>query len=314
MTTNIWQSWLDNISVDEQKNLYETLNVRFSTKDEVIITRTPCADLLVNKVPFYLDIFNLHPLYEKVAFSSNLLLKGPKGDGKSLSIYSYAEARKIPIVVQECSENTKETHLLGSQTLLGDRTVFVLGAIPTAIDVANEYGTCILLFEEINALTPQVQKSLNAIGDFRRSCSMSILKKTYRLDQGKLWVVGTMNPSVYGGTYELNEDLKSRFEELEVNYPEFGPEKKVLSALTNNTVDGELLNKIIRLGKETRTGQFSYKLSTRDLSRLVDTINKTDISTALQLLTCKFEGDDRENIIKRIGSIFGDLGIKPYWE
>lgn len=316
-----WKPWLAGIPLEEQKKLFAELQQQLGKtpnepddKNEVMVTRTPSDDLLVLDAPPYLDIFRLHQLYEKISFGSNLLLKGPKGDGKSLSVFAYAAKKGIPLVVQECSEGTKETHLMGSQTLLGDRTVFVLGAIPTAIDVANECGECILLFEEINALTPQVQKSLNAIGDFRKACSMPAIKRTYRLEQGKkLWIVGTMNPSVYGGTYDLNEDLKSRFEELEVTYPEAGLEKGVLVSNCGNAVTDDILNKVIRLGKETRTGQFAYKLSTRDLVSLVKTIARTDLAIAVQLIACKFEGEDRDNILKRIGSIFGDIGTKQFW-
>jgi len=317
-----WTPWLANIPNEEKIKLYLLLksqmanghNQESENQDDILVTRTPSEDLLITDVPPYLDIFRLHDLYEKISFGSNLLIKGPKGDGKSLSVFDYAAKKGIPMVVQECSEGTKESHLMGSQTLLGDRTVFVLGSIPTSIDVANECGECILLFEELNALTPQVQKMLNAAGDFRKSCSMPAIKRTYRLEPGKkLWLVGTMNPSVYGGTYDLNEDLKSRFDELELTYPDSGLEKKVLLANCGQAVPDDILNKVLQLGKETRTGQFAYKLSTRDLVRLVDNIQKTSLQIALQLIACKFEGEDRENIIKRIGSGFGSVGTKPYW-
>lgn len=317
-----WETWLTAVPIEEQRVLHENLKKKFSnghshpveSKNDVLITRTAASDLLVVDPPPYVDIFHLHDFYEKTAFDENLLLKGPKGDGKSLSIFSFAAKRSIPLVVQECSEGTKETHLMGSQTLLGDRTVYVLGAIPAAIDIANECGECILLFEELNALTPQVQKMLNAIGDFRKACSMPAIKRTYQLEQGKkLWLVGTMNPSVYGGTYDLNEDLKSRFNELEVTYPEAGLEKQVIIANCGGVVPDDVLNKVIRLGTETRAGQFAYKLSTRDLVRLVKTIAKTSLPIAIQLIACKFEGEDRENILKRLSSIFGSIGTKQYW-
>lgn len=312
-----WMPWLDGIPTEEQQKLFQLLKQKFDNEHtpihDVLVTRTPADELLVTNPPPYIDIFRLHEFYNKMAFHSNLLLKGPKGDGKSLSIFSFAAARGIPLVVQECSEGTKESHLMGSQTLLGDRTVFVLGSIPSAIDIANECGECILLFEELNALTPQVQKMLNAIGDFRKACSMPAIRRTYQLQPGKkLWLVGTMNPSVYGGTYDLNEDLKSRFDELEVTYPEAGLEKTVLLANCGNVVADDIVNKVIRLGAETRASTFSYKLSTRDLVRLIDTIAKTGAPIALQLITCKFEGEDRANIIKRIGSIFGNT-VKAFW-
>lgn len=311
---NKWTQWLSNVPVDEQRNLLSVLKQKHENDTDVLITRIPSEDLLVVDPPPYVDIFKLHELYDKTAFGGNLLLKGPKGDGKSLSVFSWAAKRGIPLIAQECSEGTKETHLMGSQTLLGDHTVYVLGAIPSAIDVANEVGECILLFEELNALTPQVQKMLNAVGDFRKACSMPAIKKTYRLQPGKkLWVAGTMNPSVYGGTYDLNEDLKSRFNEVEVTYPEHGPEKQVLIANCGNAVSDDILNKVLRLGTESRSGQMAYKLSTRDLVSLINNILYTNLQTALQLVVCKFEGEDRDVVLTRLPSIFGKVDVKKYW-
>jgi hypothetical protein len=318
-----WTQWLSAVPTEEQKSLFSLLKTRYEPSNghhpqqdtnDVLVTRTEAEDLLVIDPPPYVDIFRLHDFYEKVAFTNNLLLKGPKGDGKSLSIFTYAAKKGIPLVVQECSEGTKESHLFGSQTLLGDRTIFVLGSIPTAIDIANEVGECILLFEELSALTPQVQKMLNAIGDFRKACSLPSIKRTFHLEKGKkLWPVGTLNPSVYGGTYDLNEDLKSRYDELELTYPDPGLEKTVILANCGNKVADDVLNKVIRLGSETRAGTYSYKLSTRDLVRMVDTISKTGLPIALQLIVGKFEGEDRKNALIRIKSIFGDTGIKEFW-
>lgn len=307
-------------------------------KPNVKVTRTPTEDLMVTSAPVYLDIFHLHDLYKALAFRSNLLLKGPKGDGKTLSVITYAHATNTPIIIQECSEDTKKMDLMGSQTLIGDETIFTLGCIPAAIDAANEFGRAILLLEELSALTPQVQKQLNAVTDFRRQCSMPFLGKTYKLLPNKyLWVVGTMNPSVYGGTYDLNEDLKSRFEEIDLTYPEVGQEKQVLQLACREyigtkmptpfkTLDGTsqkeiwhiddtILNQLIKLAGDTRQQATGYALSTRDLVRLVETISLLGIEKALQLVLCKFEGDeDKETVKKRISSIFSpSIPLDKFW-
>ena len=223
----MWTQWLESIPADQQAVLAEILaprtkptNGQSQTPIEVVeqkqvrVTRTPTADLYITDPPPYVDILKLHDVYKALGWKSNVIVKGPKGDGKTLSVITFAAVTQTPIVIQECSEDTKNYNLMGSQSLIGDETVFVLGSIPTAIDVANEVGRCILLFEELNALTPQVQKQLNAVTDFRKMVSMPHIGKTYTLRKdAHIWVVGTMNPSVYGGTYDLNEDLKSRFEE-----------------------------------------------------------------------------------------------------
>lgn len=228
--------------------------------------------------------------------------------------------------------------LMGSQTLFGDETIFTLGAIPAAIETANEYGRCILLFEELSALTPQVQKMLNAVTDFRKQCSMPFLGKTYKLLPDRyLWVVGTLNPSVYGGTYDLNEDLKSRFEEIDLTYPQAGVEKKIIQLACAGVmgakmpesfravvegqaadlwyVDDVLINLVVKLANETRQQATGYALSTRDVVRAIETMAVLGVQKTLQLILCKFEGEeDKGTMIKRIGSIFGTATkVFNYW-
>ncbi len=345
-----WDNWLNNIPENEQLALYETLNTRLEgattppSEKKVRVVKTPIEDLFIKNPPPYVDIFKLSPIYQGFNFETNLLVKGPKGDGKSLSITAFAHETQSPLIVQECSEDTKKMDLMGTQNLLGDETIFTLGCIPAAIETANEFGRCILCFEEINALTNQVQKMLNAVTDFRKQCSLPFLGKTYQLREGAyLWVVGLMNPSAYSGTYDLNEDLKSRFEEIDLPYPEPGAEKTVLQTACKNVIgkkmpaslqvvvnskpgqnsvvvdetldvhciDDTVLTQLIKLAGETRQQATSYALSTRDLVRIVSNFATFGPEQALQLVLCKFEGEDDKNTMKkRIGSIFVGMSNK----
>ncbi len=337
-----WETWVNQVPEEEQDLLFEVLGQKYEAPEPqaraIDIRRTPTNDLFVDSPPPYLDVFHLHDIYKSLAFKSNVMVKGPKGDGKSLSVITYAHATKSPIIIQECSEDTKKMDLMGSQTLIGNDTIFTLGCIPAAIDTANEYGRCILLFEELSALTPQVQKMLNAVTDFRKQCSMPFLGKTYKLRKDAyLWVVGTLNPSVYGGTYDLNEDLKSRFEEIDLTYPKAGVEKEILKLacahvfgvkmpepfqlIVNNQpqevwyIDETVLELVIKLANETRQQATGYSLSTRDVVRAIETMAAVGIQKTLQLLLCKFEGDeDKGTMLKRIGSIFGaNTKVFNYW-
>lgn len=356
MSKEQWDAWLSSIPVDQQNLLFEALaqprmnerDFRSIVRGEAIedetpgtkmdIRRTPLDDLFVQSPPPYLDVFHLHEVYKTLAFKSNVMVKGPKGDGKSLSVITYAHATQSPIIIQECSEDTKKMDLMGSQTLVGDQTIFTLGCIPAAIETANEYGRCILLFEELSALTPQVQKMLNAVTDFRKQCSMPFLGKTYKLrPDAYLWVVGTLNPSVYGGTYDLNEDLKSRFEEIDLTYPEPGVEKRIIQLACQHVVnqkmpepyrmvtdgqttdlwyvDDSLINLFIKLAGETRQQATGYAISTRDLVRAIETVAVLGVQKTLQLILCKFEGEeDKGTMKKRISSIFGTATkVANYW-
>jgi len=253
----------------------------------------------------YIDCAKLHPIYDRIAFNANLILSGPKGIGKTLSLASWAVANKVPLVVVDCSEDLRRSHLMGMFVLRGTESPFILGPLPTAIDIANEIGHCILCFEEINSCSPQTQKMLNSITDYRRSVVVPECKRIFRLvPTAELWVCGTMNSIVYGGTNELNEDLKSRFRILPLDYPEKSVEQGLVSQLIN--IDDKIFVKgVLTLAHETRQKALAYSLSPRDVMQILEDTLICGREIALKLASGKFDGTDRDFFQTRVESIFG---------
>lgn len=326
---NPWSGWLDSIPAEQQGLLSQALLERGPSRPpelphngdrkEIPIICTPASELLVAapSTPF-VDVFNLFPQYLQFAFKDhgNLLLKGPKGNGKSLSIRAFASTYQTPLVVVECSENTKDLQLIGRYVMVGRETNFILTGLPKAIKTANEIGRCILLLEEFNALTPQSQKLLNGVLQ-ERAIEVDALGRTYRLNPNCfVWFTGTMNPSVYGGTYDLNEDLKSRMGEIEIDYPPTELEKQIVRANLgqSDTAFNELIDLVLRFAKESRQQAMGYALSTRDVVRTLHTIRTNGLKTALQMIVCKYEGEDRKTAMARINSIFKGATISSTWD
>lgn len=273
------------------------------------VERLSAADLTPRKDLVYVDTNKLHALYEKLAFRSNMVLVGPKGIGKSLSAASYAGKIDSPIITFDCSEDVRRSHLVGQFVLRGSETPFVLGPLTTAFEIANETGKCILVLEEINALSPQMQKVLNAPLDFRRRIEVPECKRVFKLEgDAKLWIVGSMNTAVYGGVYELNEDLKSRVRLVPLDYPKTEDERKIIDAIVSAQsvkVDKKVVDGVLTLSHETRQKSLDYALSTRDVVQVLEDATQVGLEKALWLVTGKFDGEDRATIIERIGSIFG---------
>ena len=183
-----------------------------------------------------------------------ILLEGPKGIGKTLAVAYFAYSRKIPLIQVDCSESTKRGDLLGRYVLVGNEVKFVLGLLPLAIEFANEYGEAVLLFEELNALPSNMQKMLNSILDWRGSVIVPEINKKYELENDKkLLIAATQNPSTYAGTFELNEDLKSRFLIMKMSYPKSSDEEKIIKIHVD--VDREFVNRLRQLSmlKEMET-------------------------------------------------------------
>lgn len=276
------------------------------------------ADFRPTEGLVYRDVLDLHSLYDKIAYRSNLILCGPKGIGKSLSVAAWATHQDAPIITFDCSEDVRRGQLYGHYIVQGSETPFVLGALTNAFEVANESGSCILVLEEVNALTPQLQKALSPL-DFRKKVELPEIQKVFRLEaDARLWVVATMNNTVYGGVNELNEDLKSRFRMIALEYPKMGQEREIvdelfpkwaLPAIKVGTKTLDIRDAVIRLAAETRTTSFEYALSPRDVVAILEDAQVAGLNNALWMSLGKFEDSDRETYLARIHSIFGSKAL-----
>jgi len=243
------------------------------------------------------------------------LIEGEKGIGKTLAVNAACCKDNTAMVAYSCSSGTTMGDILGKEHLLGDESVFELGLLPTAIEVANHFGKGILYLDELSALEPEIQKMLNQVIDARRYITVN--GHTYRLKKDTIFnIVGTMNPSHYGGTSPLNEDLRSRF---------IGEIWKYPSAIQlNNIIDWKgmpikVQKGVLQLAMDTlgmkQKGELQYVLSTRDIDLFVKAYNvfktktisgdKLLIKTIRTAILIKFgDADDREAVRVRCEETF----------
>ena len=300
------------------------------------VERLESDAFLPRKDLVFVDVHPLLPLFKNCAFRANLIISGPKGIGKSLAVAAFAAEHSHPHIVYDCSEDTRRGHLIGMHTVKGGETPFVLGPLTTAYEVANETGACILEFSEFNALTPAAQKVINSSTDWRRRIEVPECKRVFELSKGaKLWIVGSMNASAYGGVYSLNEDLKSRFRIVSLSYPAAGKERGIVLEILSKVhalqdvlqrplpihipekpskavlVD-KFINGVTLLAHETRQKTFDYAISTRDIVQIVeDAIFMNDPAMALKLAMGKFESEnDIATFVIRVRSLF-EIDLMP---
>jgi MoxR-like ATPase len=167
-----------------------------------------------------------------------------------------------------------------------------------------------------NALTPQMQKLLNGITDFRKRIEAPVAGRVFDLrPDAQLWVVGTMNFSAYGGVNALNEDLKSRFAMLPLGYPPSDDERALVTAELGELkarLTEDVINKAMRFAAETRAPEFSYALSPRDVVIWLRTIAAADLPTGLWMLMGRFEDTDIALAQTRLAAIFGNTALALY--
>lgn len=281
-------------------------------EDVIRFWRVPTTELIAQPPSNYVPT-GLETYLEKKLFGGPLLLRGPKGAGKTLAIEKLLADRGICMVRHPCTEDDTARHMFGSRRLDGD---FQLGPVTAAIDVANQEGACVLVLEEINALSPRTQKALNSVTDYRKEVQLSGIGKTFRIAKdAQFWVVGTANPN-YAGTYDINEDLISRFTLVDIGYM---PEELEVAALMRSfeqymdrkpaAADRVAVKRLVALAAYTRTGTVKYALSTRELDSVIRSwADLGDLGMALRELQAKYDADARPTFQAQVQTTF-DLNL-----
>ena len=273
------------------------------------------------------DEYKLIMAHLTVAWEVPLLLEGAKGVGKTMGIQHACWSKGIPLIQFDCSENMKRYDMIGRFILKGKGAAqYVLGILGVAIQIANQLGHCALVLEEFNALSHNVQISLNQLTDFRRQVHIPELNTTFRLADGcKLSIFATQNPSDYLGVNELNEAVRSRFVEYKMDYPDSISEQKIISGLNTSLAPLEI-ERIVSLANDTRSGvdsgEFSYALCPRDLVNFAQVFDRyaqlegfsrekaKTLAVRVAFVGRFDQATERETFIKRAESTLDvDLGV-----
>jgi MoxR-like ATPase len=278
---------------------------------EVEVRRIASKYLIPTEPPDFVDT-GIMALLEMLAFGPNMILKGPKGVGKTVCLEAFAARQGVPFLRYSCTDETSIRDLIGTshaEPVDGAiKSYFQLGVLPAAVEVANDEGACMLVLEEINTLTAQVQKTLNPLTDYRQEISVPKVGRIFRVNPGcKIWVLGTMNPN-YTGTYSLNEDMRSRFQPVPVTFMSREMEQDLLLAQFTKTPlapEREMVRSLLTLATESRSGVLGYSLSTRDLVSVIKIFERVKTKELmLKLLEARFDEEKHADVRGRIQSMF----------
>jgi len=244
------------------------------------------------------------PLLDEVKFIGVVtptIFRGVASSTKTMSVIYHGIKAGYEVYKQPCSEDMTRVDLLGSLSLVNNETVLLASPMLTALKRSSEGAKVLILFDEINLLSPSVLKSINGIMDEQRGLVTEY--GTFRLNESST-VVGTMNIEYDSAGYDLDPQLRSRALIIDVNL------NKAIDKLVKETRSEEGARKYkIKLGASAGEiiKQTNGAVGLRELTQMLSLVNKLGMTVeeALEVVLMKYEGESRRKIKEIVKLNFG---------
>ena len=189
----------------------------------------------------YLDWNNSIDVIDK-AFEKGLfvLIIGPKGTGKTSLVREYAIQKSKELQSINFSLRTRESHLVGTKTLIDGNIGFDEGILVKSMKEGN-----ILYLDEINAAEADVLLRLDEALDDRRQIVLKESDGKIIKAKDSWFVIATINPLTHVGTKELPPQLLSRFPvRIKLDYPPEDVEYQIIKKHVKNPNESDVLQGI----------------------------------------------------------------------
>jgi len=189
----------------------------------------------------YLDWNNAFEIIDS-AFEKGLfvIIIGPKGTGKTTLVREYAMRKSKNLQSINFSLRTRESHLVGSKTLLDGNIGFDEGILVKSMKEGS-----ILYLDEINAAEADVLLRLDEALDDRRQLILKESGGEIVKAKDSWFVVSTINPLTHVGTKELPPQILSRFPvRVRLDYPPEDIEYQIIKRHVKNPNEAEVLQGI----------------------------------------------------------------------
>jgi len=189
----------------------------------------------------YLDWNNAFEIIDS-AFEKGLfvIIIGPKGTGKTTLVREYAMRKSKNLQSVNFSLRTRESHLVGSKTLLDGNIGFDEGILVKSMKEGS-----ILYLDEINAAEADVLLRLDEALDDRRQLILKESGGEIVKAKDSWFVVSTINPLTHVGTKELPPQILSRFPvRIRLDYPPEDIEYQIIKQHVKNPNESDVLQGI----------------------------------------------------------------------
>jgi len=189
----------------------------------------------------YLDWNNAFEIIDS-AFEKGLfvIIIGPKGTGKTTLVREYAMRKSKNLQSINFSLRTRESHLVGSKTLLDGNIGFDEGILVKSMKEGS-----ILYLDEINAAEADVLLRLDEALDDRRQLILKESSGEIIKAKDSWFVISTINPLTHVGTKELPPQILSRFPvRVRLDYPPEDIEYQIIKRHVKNPNEADVFQGI----------------------------------------------------------------------
>jgi len=158
----------------------------------------------------------------------NVMLRGPKGSGKTTLARQFAALRSRTFYEIHCGSLVEPEQWFGKDRLTNGETWYRMARFITAVETAYT----VVLLDEVNRPHPEVLNALFGLLDWRRSMWVDDLQRDVRVAPGVIFFA-TINEGEGYIVNPLDDALRERFgRAIEVKYPPKRETAKILVART----------------------------------------------------------------------------------